>query len=64
MTIPLPWTRFSVFKIKDSQKSKEKKYEDEPIFIKVVERKKDVEEAENWTDNFQVTEVHKIDRAV
>ena len=39
----------------------EKKYEDEPIFIEVVERKKDVEEAENWQDNFEVTEVHKID---
>ena len=36
-------------------------YQDEPIFIEVVERKKDEEEAENWQDNFEVTEVHKID---
>ena len=39
----------------------EKKYEDEPIFIEVVERKKDAEEAENWTDNFEVTSTHKIE---
>ena len=36
-------------------------YQDEPIFIEVVGRKKDTEEAENWADNFEVTEVHKID---
>ena len=47
-----------------STETTEKKYEDEPIFIEVVERKKDAEEAENWADNFEVTEVHKIDRAV
>ena len=39
----------------------EKKYEDEPIFIEVFERKDEDEEAENWQDNFEVTEVHKID---
>ena len=39
----------------------EKKYEDEPIFIEVFERKDGEEEAENWQDNFEVTEVHKID---
>ena len=44
-----------------STETTEKKYEDEPIFIEVVERKKDAEEAENWQDNFEVTEVHKID---
>ena len=36
-------------------------YQDEPIFIEIVERKKDAEEAETWQDNFEVTEVHKID---
>ena len=44
-----------------STETTEKKYEDEPIFIEVVERKKDAEEAENWQDNFEVTEVHRID---
>ena len=44
-----------------STETTEKKFEDEPIFIEVVERKKDAEEAENWQDNFEVTEVHKID---
>ena len=39
----------------------EKKYEDEPIFIEVFERKDDKHEAENWHDNFEVTEVHRID---
>lgn len=34
--------------------------EDEPIFINVYERKKDSNE-ENWQDNFEVTNVHKID---
>ena len=36
-------------------------YQDESIFIEVVERKKDAEEAENWEDNFEVTSTHKID---
>ena len=44
-----------------STETTEKKYVDEPIFIEVVERKKDAEGAENWQDNFEVTEVHKID---
>ena len=33
----------------------EKKHEDEPIFIEVLERKDDEHEAENWHDNFEVT---------
>ena len=33
----------------------EKKYEDEPIFIEVFERKDGEHEAENWHDNFEVT---------
>ena len=41
--------------------NKDTSYQDEPIFIEVVERKKDTEEAENWADNFEVTEVHRID---
>ena len=32
----------------------EKKYEDEPLFIEVVERK-DGDSHENWQDNFDVT---------
>lgn len=44
-----------------STETTEKKYDDEPIFIEVVERKKDAEESENWADNFEVTEVHRID---
>ena len=44
-----------------STETTEKKYEDEPIFIEVFERKDGDEEAENWEDNFEVTEVHKID---
>ena len=43
-----------------STETTEKKYEDEPIFIKVVERKKDAEEAENWHDNFEVTSRKKM----
>ena len=39
----------------------EKKYEDEPIFIEVFERKEGEQEAENWKDNFEVTSTHKID---
>ena len=35
--------------------------EDEPLFINVYERKKDSDE-EVWQDNFEVTNVHKIDR--
>jgi len=31
----------------------EKKYEDEPIFIEVFERKDGEQEAENWQDNFE-----------
>ena len=42
----------------------ENKHEDLPLFIEVIERKDGEEEAENWQDNFEVTEVHKIDRAV
>lgn len=38
----------------------EKKYEDEPIFIEVFERKDDEHEAENWHDNFEVTSRKKI----
>tara|TARA_R100000734_G_C3283037_1_gene76262 strand:+ start:261 stop:575 length:315 start_codon:yes stop_codon:yes gene_type:complete len=34
--------------------------EDEPIFINVYERKKDSNE-ENWQDNFEVTNTHKIE---
>lgn len=44
-----------------STETTEKKHEDEPIFIEVFERKDEDEEAENWQDNFEVTEVHKID---
>ena len=47
-----------------STETTEKKHEDEPIFIEVVERKKDAEEAENWADNFEVTSRKKIVRAV
>ena len=43
-----------------STETKEKKYEDEPIFIEVFERKNDDEEAENWEDNFEVTSTKKI----
>ena len=43
-----------------STETTEKKYEDEPIFIEVFERKDGEQEAENWQDNFEVTEVHKI----
>ena len=46
-----------------STETTEKKYEDEPIFIEVFERKDGDEEVENWEDNFEVTEVHKIDPA-
>ena len=38
----------------------EKKYEDEPIFIEVFERKEGEQEAENWEDNFEVTSGKKI----
>jgi len=38
----------------------EKKYEDEPIFIEVLERKDGEQEAENWQDNFEVTKTHEI----
>ena len=38
----------------------EKKYEDEPIFIEVFERKEGEQEAENWEDNFEVTSRKKI----
>ena len=43
-----------------STETTEKKYEDEPIFIKVFERKDGDEEAENWHDNFEVTSRKKI----
>ena len=39
----------------------EKKYEDEPIFIEVFERKEGEQEAKNWHDNFEVTSTHKIE---
>ncbi len=38
----------------------EKKYEDEPIFIEVLERRDGEQEAENWEDNFEVTSRKKI----
>ena len=38
----------------------EKKYEDEPIFIEVLERKDGEQEADNWHDNFEVTSRKKI----
>ena len=43
-----------------STETTEKKYEDEPIFIEVFERKDDEQEAENWQDNFEVTSRKKI----
>jgi hypothetical protein len=39
----------------------EKKYEDEPIFIEVFERKEGEQEADNWDDNFEVTSRKKLD---
>ena len=39
-----------------STETTEKKYEDEPIFIEVFERKEGEHEAENWHYNFEVTE--------
>ena len=47
-----------------STETTEKKYEDEPIFIEVFERKDSEQEAENWKDNFEVTSRKKIVRAV
>ena len=44
-----------------STETTEKKYEDLPLFIEVLERKEGEQEEENWDDNFEVTEVHKID---
>jgi hypothetical protein len=43
-----------------STETSEKKYEDEPIFIEVFERKDGEQEAENWKDNFEVTQTHEI----
>ena len=43
-----------------STETTEKKYEDEPIFIEVFERKDGEHEAENWHDNFEVTQTHEI----
>ncbi|MDG1053527.1 MAG: hypothetical protein P8O78_02730 [Flavobacteriaceae bacterium] len=43
-----------------STETSEKKYEDEPIFIEVFERKNGEQEAENWKDNFEVTQTHEI----
>ena len=43
-----------------STETTEKKYEDEPIFIEVFERKDGDKEAENWEDNFEVTSRKKI----
>ena len=43
-----------------STETTEKKYEDEPIFIEVFERKDGEHEAENWDDNFEVTSRKKI----
>ena len=34
-------------------------YEDQPLFIEVLERK-DGEEQENWQDNFEVTSRQKV----
>ena len=45
-----------------STETAEKKYEDEPIFIEVFERK-EVADKEHWTDNFEVTSTHTIDPA-
>jgi len=42
-----------------SVETTEKKYEDEPIFIEVFERKEGSNE-ENWDDNFEVTSREKI----
>ena len=44
-----------------STETSEKKYEDEPIFIEVFERKDGEQEAENWQDNFEVKSREKID---
>ena len=46
-----------------SVETKERQQMDEPIFIEVLERK-DVEEHENWEDNFHVTSRKEIVRAV
>lgn len=43
-----------------STETSEKKHEDEPIFIEVFERKDAEQEAENWHDNFEVTQTHEI----
>ena len=43
-----------------STETAEKKYEDEPIFIEVFERKDGEQKAENWQDNFEVTSREKI----
>ena len=43
-----------------STETTKKKYEDEPLFKEVFEGENDEEEAENWQDNFEVTEVYKI----
>ena len=43
-----------------STETSEKKYEDEPIFIEVFERKDGEQEAENWQDNFEVKSRKKI----
>ena len=44
-----------------STETVENKHEDLPLFIEVLERKEGEQEEENWDDNFEVTEVHKID---
>ena len=44
-----------------STETSEKKHEDLPLFIEVLERKEGEQEEGNWDDNFEVTEVHKID---
>ena len=43
-----------------STETTEKKYEDEPIFIEVFERKDGDKESENWQDNFEIPQTHEI----
>ena len=45
-------------KLRSTEKTGEV-YEDQPLFIEVLERK-DGEAQENWQDNFEVTSRHKV----
>jgi len=45
-------------KLRSTEKTGEV-YEDQPLFIEVLERK-DGEAQENWKDNFEVTSRHKV----